>query len=198
MLPEGKPMVATRTLNQPAVRQFWLLLMLVAAIPVLIAPTPEQGSALVVARLAGDEGGGMVNTEWVATYAVLDAQPRWDAFTTVPLSPERASQLALTSIRASHTNVNEWVIDEINLNDLSISTKKQVGERYTNVWAYQVTAVPKDAAVRRSLEKRVALGRLTRLILLDGSIVSSATSPFKQGQDGIYFRSLSKPATNGN
>jgi len=110
--------------------------------------------------------------EWYVTTNVLAGQPRWDGFSKdAPLSPRRACEIALPSVRKEVPQVRVWLVDNIYTRNL-FHGGGAIMYSYPNVWCYQITFIPSDPDERAKSSNDGLEFAMTQIVLMDGTLVT--------------------------
>ena len=131
---------------------------------------PDQMiQALAIIEAAGTQ---MVEWEWVVARSTLNKQPRWHvASGEPPLGLHKAIALVMKDIKSSRPNISGWRLEPITLKSLRNSQAKE--ELWLDqVWCYHIQLVPENADEYDLFEKRGELGTLSRIVLMDGTILA--------------------------
>jgi len=68
-------------------------------------------------------------------------------------------------------SVHDWVVETVYLRNLLHGGTAGGMYSYPNIWVYEVTFLPADKETRKKFEEDVGFQALTRVVLLDGTLV---------------------------
>jgi hypothetical protein len=133
-------------------------------IPVL-SPNERPGEVRVT-TYTSTVGDRSTSVEWCISTNVLAKQPRWDGFSTEsPLSVRSACVLALSAVTNRFPQVLSWSVQSVSLTN----PYTEKGERYTNVWYYDIVFTPRDSVLQKQMEGEEPW--MCQIVLLDGTVV---------------------------
>ena len=187
------PNVSTLLPMNTRIKQLFLTTCIsLALFPKMGLAAGGQSKTVLLAARAGYSGRRFTRTDWYVARSQLDRQPRWDGMSTnAPLSVEKACTIAVADVKKRFPAVGNWLVETVALRNLVIGGEGDNTYSYPGVWCYEVTFVPADAATRKKFDTEVGDQPLTRVVLLDGTLVPSRAQP--GGENG--FRIERKEAT---
>lgn len=144
----------------------------------------SEANRIPILRLHEVENGKSVEWIWYAERTALKKQPEWDGYSSSsPFPIDKAVANAMGEIRKSHPNITKWKVDSIRVRPLDAKASQNSGTKIGLIWYYHIQVIPSDDSEFERFENRGKMAMLSRVVLMDGTILSPVSKKEKEPKD---------------
>jgi hypothetical protein len=127
----------------------------------------------VIASMEEAANGKLAEWEWFVGWDTLNKQPHWDGFSSAaPFPIHEAVTKAMREIKQANPDL-KLKIESVMVKPATAETKEDEAKGVTSIWYYFVQLVPVDEAVYDDVEKAGKVATLSRVVLMDGTVISA-------------------------